>query len=96
MTIFFAAMISGCMHGVNHILISLIPKNFAKFGMVSTFSGILNAFTYVGASTSSYGFAAIADHSGWNAVLISWCIIAFLGTAVCLIKIKSWTRFLRV
>lgn len=96
MTIFFAAMISGCMHGVNHMLISLIPKNFAKFGMVSTFSGILNAFTYIGASISSYGFAAIADLSGWNAVLISWCIIAFLGTAVCLIKIKSWTRFLKV
>lgn len=94
MTIVFAAMISGCMHGVNHMLISLIPKNFAKFGMVSTFSGILNAFTYVGASISSYGFAAIADLSGWNAVLISWCIIAFLGTVLCLLKIKSWTKFI--
>ena len=94
MTIVFAAMISGCMHGVNHMLISLIPKNFAKFGMVSTFSGILNAFTYVGASISSYGFAAIADFSGWNAVLISWCIIAFLGTALCLFKIKGWSKFI--
>lgn len=94
MTIAFAALISGSMHGVNHMLISLIPKNFAKFGMVSTFSGILNAFTYIGASVSSYGFAAIADFSGWNAVLISWCIIAFLGTVLCLLKIKSWTKFI--
>ena len=95
MTIVFAAMISGCMHGVNHMLISLIPKNFAKFGMVSTFSGILNAFTYVGASISSYGFAAIADFSGWNAVLISWCVIALIGTTLCLFKIKSWTKFIQ-
>ncbi|MEE1023717.1 MAG: MFS transporter [Acutalibacteraceae bacterium] len=94
MTIVFSAMISGCMHGVNHMLISLIPKNFAKFGMVSTFSGILNAFTYIGASISSYGFAAIADFSGWNTVLISWCIIAFIGTTLCLFKLKSWTKFI--
>lgn len=94
MTIVFAAMISGCMHGVNHMLISLIPKNFAKFGIVSTFSGILNAFTYIGASISSYGFAVIADGIGWNAVLISWSVIALLGTLTCLFKIKSWTRFI--
>jgi OPA family glycerol-3-phosphate transporter-like MFS transporter len=93
-TIVSAAMISGCMHGVNHMLISLIPKNFSKYGMVSTFSGILNAFTYVGASISSYGFAAIADNIGWNAVLVSWCIVALLGTAICVFKIKGWTKFI--
>lgn len=93
-TIVSAALISGCMHGVNHMLISLIPKNFSKYGMVSTFSGILNAFTYVGASISSYGFAAIADGIGWNAVLISWCIIALIGTALCSFKIKGWTKFI--
>ncbi len=93
-TIVSAAMISGCMHGVNHMLIGLIPKNFSKYGMVSTFSGILNAFTYVGASVSSYGFAALADGMGWNAVLISWCIIALLATALCVFKIKGWTKFI--
>lgn len=93
-TIVLAAMISGCMHGVNLMLISLIPKNFSKYGMVSTFSGILNAFTYVGAAVSSYGFAALADGIGWNAVLISWCIIALLGTALCVFKIKGWTKFI--
>lgn len=93
-TVFLAALISGCMHGVNHMLISLIPKNFSRYGMVSTFSGILNAFTYVGASLSTYGFAAVADNIGWNAVRLSWCIIAFIGTSVCIFKIKSWNRFL--
>ena len=88
-----AALISASMHGVNHMLIALIPKNFAKYGMVSTFSGILNACTYIGASVSSYGFAAISDIFDWNTVLISWCIIAFLGTAICAFKIKGWTKF---
>ena len=94
-TIVFAAMISGCMHGVNHMLISLIPKNFSRFGMVSTFSGILNAFTYIGASISSYGFALVADRIGWNAVLISWSVIALLGALLCLFKIKGWTEFIK-
>ena len=93
-TIVSAALISGCMHGVNHMLISLIPKNFSKYGMVSTFSGILNAFTYIGASISSYGFAALADGLGWNAVLISWCVIALISTALCVLKIKGWTKFI--
>ena len=93
-TIVSAALISGCMHGVNHMLISLIPKNFSKYGMVSTFSGILNAFTYIGASISSYGFAALADGLGWNAVLISWCVIALISTALCVFKIKGWSKFI--
>ena len=93
LTIILAALISASMHGVNHMLISLIPKNFAKYGMVSTISGILNACTYIGASISSYGFASIADNFGWNMVLIIWCIIAFLGTLICVLKIKGWTKF---
>lgn len=93
-TVVSASLISGCMHGVNHMLISLIPKSFLKYGMVSTFSGILNAFTYIGASVSSYGFAAVADNFGWNAVLVCWCFIALLGTLICALKIKGWNRFI--
>lgn len=89
-----AALISASMHGVNHMLIVLIPKSFYKYGMVSTFSGVLNACTYVGASVSSYGFASVSDNFGWNAVLISWCVVAFLGALICTLKIKGWTKFI--
>ena len=92
-TIVLASLVAGCMHGVNHTLVSLLPKNFAKYGMLATFSGINNSFTYVGASISSYGFAALSDGIGWNAVLISCCASAGLGTLTCLLKIKSWTKF---
>ena len=82
-TIVCAALISASMHGVNHMLISLIPKNFAKYGMVSTFSGVLNAFTYIGASVSSYGFATISDNFGWDLDLGA---IALLWQAGCIIR----------
>ena len=93
-TIVCAALISATMHGVNHMLICLVPKNFAKYGMVSTFSGILNACTYIGASVSSYGFASVAESFGWNVVLICWFALALIGTLICLFKIKGWTKFL--
>lgn len=93
-TIVCAALISATMHGVNHMLICLVPKNFAKYGMVSTFSGILNACTYIGASVSSYGFASVAENFGWNVVLICWFGLALIGTLICILKITGWTKFL--
>lgn len=94
-TILLASLISGCMHGVNHMLISLIPKHFSKYGMVSTFSGLLNSFTYIGASISSYGFAFISENFSWAAVQISWCVTAVIASALCIIKIKGWTSFIK-
>lgn len=41
-------LITGCMYGVNFLLISQAPVRFSRFGKVSTISGILNAATYVG------------------------------------------------
>ena len=95
-TVASAALISGCMHGVNLMFISFVPKTFMKYGMVSTFSGILNAFTYVGAALSTYGFAAVADGLGWNAVILSWCAISVTATVICILKIKSWKEFIKI
>lgn len=93
-TVVLASLVSACMHGVNHMLIAIIPKHFTRYGLVSTFSGILNAFTYIGASVSSYGFAALADSLGWNSVLASWCIVAFLGAVICFWRIPKWHEFI--
>lgn len=93
-TIVCAALISASMHGVNHMLICLVPKNFAKYGMVSTFSGLLNACTYIGASVSTYGFAIIAQEFDWSVVIVCWAVLALIGTLLCLFKVKGWAKFL--
>lgn len=92
--IVLASLVAGCMHGVN-MLMSVIPENFSKFGMVSTFTGLLNAFTYVGASVSSYGFAAVSESIGWGAVLVSWLAAAAIGFFISFFRIKGWTVFLK-
>lgn len=90
-----AALITGLLHAINSMLISFLPRRFVFCGKVSTVSGVANAFTYVGSTASSYGIAAIAENMGWQASLISWAIIGFLGFIVCAIAFSRWTKFIR-
>ena len=87
------AMIVAFMHGVNIMLIAHVPKRFVKFGKVATFSGVLNSCTYVGASISTYAFAAIAETKGWNATILTWIIVSAVGTAVCFSALPVWKKF---
>jgi OPA family glycerol-3-phosphate transporter-like MFS transporter len=84
MSVVFSAALTGCMHGVNLMLICMIPAYFKKSGNVSTISGVLNSCTYVGSAVSTYGVALISDSFGWSATLFSWTAIAIAGMLVCL------------
>lgn len=86
-------LITGCMHGINMLLISRLPAYFSGYGRVSTMSGILNTFTYVGSAFSSYGFAVISERRGWEFTTGVWALIAFLGTVCCGSVIGIWNRF---
>lgn len=92
-TLIFAAIITGFMHGVNYFLICIVPARFEKYNAVSTMSGVINSLTYVGSAAATYGFGAISDNFGWNTVLISWVAVALLGTACCFVSIRPWKKF---
>ena len=81
------------MNGVNMVLITLLPKYFERFGNISFMSGLLNFFVYVGSALSSFGIAALAEGYGWPMTVLSWCVIALLGTALCLACVRGWGRF---
>ena len=93
MSALLMAMIVSCMHGVNLMLITVVPKRFAATGRVATFTGIFNSGTYIGAALSTYAFAALADAKGWNATLMTWIVVAALGMLVCLAVAGIWKRF---
>lgn len=92
-TLILAALITCFMHGVNYFLICIVPARFEKYNAVSTMSGIINSLTYVGSAAATYGFGAVSDNFGWNTVLISWVVVALVGTAAGLIAIKPWKKF---
>ncbi len=89
------AMLIALMHGINLMLISIVPKRFVKSGKVSTYSGVLNACTYIGASISNYGFALLAETKGWGFTILSWIFVSALGAAVCFAAMPLWRKFKR-
>lgn len=93
--LFLAALITGCAHGINLMLISFVPRRFAGTGRVSLVSGILNACTYVGSAASSYGVAAVATRLGWRFAVLSWGAVALVGILACLLAYRRWGRFLK-
>ena len=88
-----AAMITGCMHGVNLMLVCFVPRRFRKQGKVATVTGLCNACSYVGSTASSYGIAAIASALGWQKTLISWGFVALCGFVLCILITRRWTKF---
>ena len=88
-----AALITACMHGINLMLISYVPRHFGKYGKASTASGVTNAFTYVGSAASSYGFAALSDSLGWTKLVLVWGLVCLLGIAVLAINLKRWSTW---
>ena len=91
-SVLFSALLTGCMHGVNLLLIQMLPPYFAKSGHVSTASGVLNTCTYIGSATSTYGIALLSEKAGWNATLTCWLAIAAAGTVICLLCINPWKK----
>lgn len=92
LSVLFSALLTGCMHGVNLLLVCMIPAYFQKYNNVSTASGILNAFTYVGSATSTFGIALLSKNIGWDWTVLLWAGIAVIGTSFCFICAKPWQK----
>ena len=91
-TIIAMALLTGCTHGINMMLVCMVPKHFAYTGKVSLVSGILNAFTYIGSAVSIYGYPLIEGAGGLDAVKIVWIITAVLGLVLCLVVSKPFKK----
>jgi len=93
LSVILSAVVTGCMHGVNLILICMIPAYFEKYGKVSLISGFLNSCTYIGAAISTYGMAVVSDNFGWNATIAMWAVVALVGVIVCISGSRKWKKF---
>ena len=86
------ALLTGSMHGVNLMLICMVPPFFQRQGNVSTVSGILNSCTYVGSAIATYSIALVSESAGWQVTAFLWFLIAALGVAVCAVCSRVWRR----
>lgn len=86
-------LVTGCMHGINLILIGMVPAHFKKYGHISLISGTLNACTYIGSGISTWGFSAIAEKSGWGATAGMWTVLSIIGAVICAVCVPLWHSF---
>lgn len=92
LSVLFSAVLTGAMHGVNLMLIMMVPAYFDRYGNVSTASGVLNSCTYIGSAASTYGVALLSEKLGWSITLWIWLAIAVLGTLLCFLCIRPWKK----
>ena len=92
-TALLMALLVGCMHGVNFILVSMTPPYFRKYGHVSLVSGILNCSTYMGSAISTYGIALLSEKLGWHGTSILWAAMAGAGAVRCFLIAGKWKTF---
>ncbi len=92
LAILMMALITGCMHGVNFMLLSHFPKLFKKYGNVATITGTLNACSHIGAAIFTYGIAVLSEKIGWRLTVGIWFAIAAVGIVTCLIASMRWKK----
>jgi OPA family glycerol-3-phosphate transporter-like MFS transporter len=85
----------GCIHAANTSLTCYLPARFVKSGRVSTVSGLVNAFTYVGSTLATSLTPALAAGAGWSTTILSWSAVAMVCLASCLLVGARWKRFIR-
>ena len=79
-------------HGVNLILICMVPRYYKDSGCVSLVSGLLNSCTYVGSALSTYGIALLTEQIGWDSTILLWALIALGGALICFALIPAWRK----
>ena len=80
LSVFLASLIVGSVHGINIWQTCMLPRSIGNTEQLGFISGIFNGCVYIGSALSTYGFARISEIFGWNGTIISWVIIALLGT----------------
>ncbi len=92
LSVLSSAVLTGSMHGVNLMLISMLPAYFRQFGITGTATGMLNSCTYIGSAISTYGIAVLSQSAGWKTTVLIWLLIAAAGTFLCFASVRQWNR----
>ena len=92
-SVFSLAFATTCMTSFNHIILTVLPLKFAKFGKASTLTGTLNALTYAGCASSNLVFGFTSEHWGWSSTVIIWLSIFVIAAIITATVIKKWKDF---
>lgn len=89
------AVLSGASHAINLMLTTRVTIYYKKVGYVSTFSGLLNSFTYIGAAIATYGIADITEKYDWGVIMTGFLAVSVCGLIFTLIALPTWRKFMK-
>ncbi len=75
------------------LLIQYYNIYFVPYGKNGTVAGIINAGASFGVVIANYGSLTLADHLGWNAVIVAWVVMVVLTIGCILLAIRPTGRF---
>lgn len=78
-------------HGINLMLIAIVPRRFSACGHVSFISGLLNSCTYIGSALSTYGMAKLSEVFGWQTTIWTLGGVAVFGLLMCGVCIRKFS-----
>lgn len=81
-----------CMWGVNSMLLTFVPYHFSASGISSAVTGTLNCIIFLGSSTSTYVYRALASGAVWDTTVLVWFGIGTVSCVSCLVFAKIWKR----
>jgi len=74
-------LIGATTHGIGSILVTVLPLSLSHQGGVSSAAGFLDFAGYVGSGLGGLLSGALVDGWGWDAMFVSWAVVALLGSA---------------
>ncbi len=78
----FAAVlvgISAMAYGLNPLLTTIMPVQYASLNRVALAAGLMDAMIYAGSSLSGSFAGFLSDRFGWTAVFVSWAVLSAAG-----------------
>ncbi len=91
-TLLLLCLITAATSGTHYVLMRC-TLYFAPYGKSGMVAGLTNASAAVGIILQSTGTTLLAEHLGWSAVTISWCITIGLCALLTAIALPRWRQF---
>lgn len=88
-------LLNGCMHGVNFMLLSRLPRSLHRMAECPSYPGFSTPSPMLGGGLAAFLIGAVAERFGWLVVAGMWGGVALAGTLLCTAGIRRFSAFLQ-
>ncbi len=91
--LFFLTVSATATYLINQLALVEVPAAYSTYNRTGTIAGIANTFCSLGAMIGNFGSSFIAEHHGWQTVILTWILLG-LSALLCIAPaISVWKRF---